>query len=42
MDGMGGNTNNCGAPEIVTGSRDGNPMDIINVVMLFTQSHKTY
>lgn len=23
MDGMGGNTLNCGAPEIVTGSRDG-------------------
>lgn len=23
IDGMGGNTTNCGAPEIVTGSRDG-------------------
>lgn len=24
IDAMGGNTTNCGAPEIVTGSRDGN------------------
>lgn len=24
IDGIGGNSKNCGAPEIVTGSRDGN------------------